>query len=81
MTRNEIYKIKDKSLVLLLDGRVGILIRYPLPDTDDTKCGIQVYGEEEIRRIDCNALVLIETGRCRNWLAQINPVNIKTKGV
>lgn len=77
MTKDEINKIKDKKLVLLLDGRVGILIRYPSLDTDDVKCGIQVYGEEEIRWIDCNDLVLINTGRYWNYLAQINPVNIK----
>ena len=81
MTKDETYKIKDKNLVLLLDGRVGMLIRYPLPNTDDAKCGIQVYREEKIRWIDCDDLVLIETGRYQNFLAQINPVNIKIKGI
>lgn len=80
MTKDEIYKIKNKNLVLLLDGRIGMLIRYPSTDTEDTKCGVQVCGEEEIRWINCNALVVIEAGRYQNYLAQINPVYIKIEG-
>lgn len=35
--------------VLLKDGNVGMLIGFPFDDADE--CRVQVYGEEEARRI------------------------------
>jgi hypothetical protein len=56
MTSEEISVLCINSPIKLQDNRMGLLIRYPDKDNDN-KCGIQVFGEEEIRWIKCEKII------------------------
>lgn len=54
MEKSDIYKLDGNNPVRLKDEKIGLLIRYPV---EDDLCGIQVYGKENIRYINCANLI------------------------
>ena len=54
MKRGDVFLCEENTPVRLFDGRLGLLIRYPIDDM--TECGVQVPGEEDIRWIPYDSL-------------------------
>lgn len=59
MEKGDIFNLEGNNPVKLKDRKIGLLIRYPAADD---LCGIQVYGEENIRYINCANLIHIGGG-------------------
>lgn len=61
--------------VLCADGRMGMLLLLPESGRDDDRCGVQVHGEPEHRRIPAADLFGNEQGALRERGAPLLPVN------
>ena len=72
MTRDDLYDLPGTTPpVLLDDGKLGMLVLYPLPPK--FLCGVQVPGEEEHRWIDPADLTATTGGALRQEGAPILP--------
>jgi len=70
MNKHEIFSLSGNNPVLLEDGKMGLLIRWP--GDADNLCGIQVPGEEEIRWIDCGNITDAGGGALK-FNIEVNP--------
>jgi hypothetical protein len=72
MTRDDLYDLPGTTPpVLLDDGKLGMLVLYPLPPK--FLCGVQVPGEEEHRWIDPADLTATTGGALRQEGAPVLP--------
>lgn len=72
MQQSEVTQVRDDMPVLLIDGRIGLLVAYP--SRSSSLCGIQVYGEETHRWLECSELEKSAFGALRQIGATM-PVN------
>ena len=65
MNREQVLNLPgNDNPVLCLDGKLGILVVYP-SQTGETRCGVQVHGEDDHRWIEAADLTASDGGALR----------------